>query len=148
MSKALEVKQELAEFIEGEIVDDDGAILGTKKKDQILNRLTTEEMLPQVLKDLNVGFNEFRKALEGDDEFRQGYQMWQAYKGDKIRITALELAQAEFPEDADLPDKRFMLEHRKLVINQLNVVAKAQDTKVRDMSQKATMFTLNLGFDK
>lgn len=148
MSEAEEVKQELAEFVEGELVDDDDAILGTSKKRQILNRLTTEEMLPQVLDDLSVGFNEFRKAVESDDDFRQGYQMWQAFKGDLIRMKGLQLAEAEFPEGADNAEKRFMLEWRKVVINQLNIVAKAQDTKVKDMSQKATRFTLNLGFDK
>ena len=136
----------MAEFIEGELIEEE-ARMGQEVKEKILDRLTTEEMLPLVLKEMNVGFSEFRKALENDDDFRQSFQMWQTHKGDIIRLKGLQLAEGEFPEDADLPEKRFMLEHRKLVINQMNVVAKSQDTKVKDMSHKTTRVTLNLGFE-
>lgn len=145
MSDIEEAKDELATFVEGDLIEAGDGILDKDAKEMILTRLTTEEMLPKVLDELGITFSDFRKSLEEDDDFRQGYQMWQSQKGDMLRMNGLDCAQAPFPKDMKLNERRFMLEHRKMIINQLNELAKSQDSKMRNMSPKPTRFTLNLG---
>lgn len=148
MSEYEEAKTQLQSLVQGDVQELDGdGFLSETTKERLLKRLTTEEMLPTVIEEMGIRFSDFTKALEEDDDFRQRYQLWQMHKSDILRMKGLDYAMAPIPEDIPSNEKSIFLRRSKLIIDQLNVIATAQDKKITHLTPKPTKVTLNLGIN-
>lgn len=148
MSEYEEAKTQLQSLVHGDVeaIDGDG-FLSETAKERLLKRLTTKEMLPTVIEEMGIKFSDFTKALEEDDDFRQRYQLWQMHKSDMLRMKGLDYAMAPIPEELPSNEKHIFLKRNKMIIDQLNVIAKAQDQKIMHLTPKPTKVTLNLGIN-